>query len=690
MSRRGSGFTGANAIPLGPRNPAIGSKRTFSATPPSEKQPSLLKPQMPPPQQHSQPSPQQSSNAAAALRAAQAAAASLQQKKFSSAPAPPLMQAPPPQPSMPTTPQQTSDERGRPRKKRSRWSTPEVKTDIPGIPSTMPANLSKEQQQAYIVQLQIEDVTRKLKSGDLGISPNPEDRSPSPEPIYNNEGKRLNTREYRTRKRLEEERHKLIQDMIKINENYKPPVDYKPPVQRISEQINIPSDLNPSINFVGLLIGPRGNTLKKIEKECNCKIMIRGKGSVKEGKIGRKDGLPLPGEDEPLHALITGTTIESVQKASKEIHKIIKQGIEQPEGQNDLRKLQLMELARLNGTLRDDALPREREWLKPENQNVTNTTVCTKCGGRGHLSQDCMAMAPSMGLQQNPQAPMNQVDKAKMDSEYLSLMAELGEGPPPSDNSNSGGGNKSSGGGGGFGGQRPPWGGGGGQNKNDDKPPPLMGTNFGPYPGPPSQSLMGTPPPWMRGGPRGGRGGNFRGRGFRGGRGGYGGRGGGGPNNYGGGGNNFGGDGYGNAGGGYGGFNSNNDMEGGGNMGWGGNQYDNSNMGGYGPSGMDNSGSGGNMGGFNNPPPPPPPSNAPQPPPPPSSDSGSWQQNQWGQNDDKDNKKGSKSDKKDSSGNQNSGNNMMGGGGNNMMGGANNMMGGANMMGRRNDGRLWQ
>lgn len=50
------------------------------------------------------------------------------------------------------------------------------------------------------MQLQIEDLTRKLRTGDLGIPPNPEDRSPSPEPIYNSEGKRLNTREFRTRK----------------------------------------------------------------------------------------------------------------------------------------------------------------------------------------------------------------------------------------------------------------------------------------------------------------------------------------------------------------------------------------------------------------------------------------------------------------------------------------------------------
>lgn len=124
----------------------------------------------------------------------------------------------------------------------------------------------------------------------------------------------------------------------------------------------------------------RGNTLKNIEKECNAKIMIRGKGSVKEGKVGRKDGQMLPGEDEPLHALVTANTMENVKKAveqvrgcprgvwgglevqpppsdtrcAPQIRNILKQGIETPEDQNDLRKMQLRELARLNGTLRED------------------------------------------------------------------------------------------------------------------------------------------------------------------------------------------------------------------------------------------------------------------------------------------------------------------------------------------------
>jgi len=43
-----------------------------------------------------------------------------------------------------------------------------------------------------------------------------------------------------------------------------------------------------------------------------------------------------------------------VKNAVERIHQIIKEGIEVPEENNDLRKQQLRELALLNGTLRDN------------------------------------------------------------------------------------------------------------------------------------------------------------------------------------------------------------------------------------------------------------------------------------------------------------------------------------------------
>ena len=302
------------------------------------------------------------------------------------------------------------------------------------MPTVIPTGLSMDQEKQYLLHLQIEEISRRLRTGDLGIPPIPEDRSPSPEPIYNNEGKRLNTREYRTRKKLEEERHKLVQDAMVINTDYKPPADYKPPVIRVSDKVMIPQDDHPEINFVGLLIGPRGNTLKNLEKDTGAKIIIRGKGSVKEGKIGRKDGQPLPGEDEPLHAYVTANNPENVKKAVEKIKEIISQGIEVPEGQNDLRRQQLRELALLNGTLRENDGLAKLKQLQQASTIITNNILCTVCGGAGHLSQDCKSKRPGETLKNfTPQVHQHTMaDRAKMDSEYMSLMAELGEGPAQS------------------------------------------------------------------------------------------------------------------------------------------------------------------------------------------------------------------------------------------------------------------
>ena len=40
-------------------------------------------------------------------------------------------------------------------------------------------------------------------------------------------GKRLNTREVRTRQNLEQRRHKAVMELQKLNPNYKPPPDYR-------------------------------------------------------------------------------------------------------------------------------------------------------------------------------------------------------------------------------------------------------------------------------------------------------------------------------------------------------------------------------------------------------------------------------------------------------------------------------
>lgn len=189
------------------------------------------------------------------------------------------------------------------------------------------------------MQIRLEEINRKLRTGDY-VPPERERygvtlyyvgdgrterrqprRSPSPEPVYNSEGKRINTREARYKKKLEDERHKLVEKAMKTIPNFRPPPDYKKP-SRIHEKVYIPAKEFPEINFIGQLIGPRGNTLKGMEAESGAKISIRGRGSVKEGKA-RTDAANNSAQEEDLHCLVMADSEEKVKKAVKLIEKII-------------------------------------------------------------------------------------------------------------------------------------------------------------------------------------------------------------------------------------------------------------------------------------------------------------------------------------------------------------------------------
>ncbi|KAF7795952.1 hypothetical protein EIP86_007121 [Pleurotus ostreatoroseus] len=315
-----------------------------------------------------------------------------------------------------------------PRKRRSRWG--DTKTEIPGLPTAISANgVSQAHLDNYAIHLRLEEINRKLRMNDF-IPPEKE-RSPSPPPTYDAHGRRTNTREVRYRKKLEDERIRLVDRAMKNDPNFRPPVEYhqQKRSQRPSEKVYIPVKEFPEINFFGLLVGPRGNSLKKMERDSGAKISIRGKGSVKEGKA-RPEQYAEDAEED-LHCLVTADVPEKVASCVKMINKVIETAASTPEGQNDHKRNQLRELAALNGTLRDDENQicqncggvGHRKYDCPEQRNFTANIICRVCGSAGHMARDCTVNRDPNAIHQAP-PPM----KGGFDSEYASLMAELGEG----------------------------------------------------------------------------------------------------------------------------------------------------------------------------------------------------------------------------------------------------------------------
>uniref|UniRef100_A0A6N2KYD6 K Homology domain-containing protein n=1 Tax=Salix viminalis TaxID=40686 RepID=A0A6N2KYD6_SALVM len=126
-------------------------------------------------------------------------------------------------------------------------------------------------------------------------------------------------------------------------------------------RVDIPVDKYPNYNFVGRLLGPRGNSLKRVEASTECRVLIRGRGSIKDP--AREDMMRgKPGYEhlnEPLHILVEGELpVEIVDARLMQAREILEDLLKPvDESQDYYKKQQLRELAMLNGTFREEGSP---------------------------------------------------------------------------------------------------------------------------------------------------------------------------------------------------------------------------------------------------------------------------------------------------------------------------------------------
>ncbi|KAM3404172.1 hypothetical protein ACQJBY_007325 [Aegilops geniculata] len=157
------------------------------------------------------------------------------------------------------------------------------------------------------------------------------------------------------------------------------------PVVKKLVRMDVPAEKYPNFNFVGRLLGPRGNSLKRVEATTQCRVYIRGRGSVKdtvkENKLRDKPGYEHL--NEPLHVLIEAELPADIVDARLNQAVVILEDLLKPvdESMDYFKKQQLRELAILNGTLREES-PSPSPHLSPSVSPFNSTGMKRAKTGR--------------------------------------------------------------------------------------------------------------------------------------------------------------------------------------------------------------------------------------------------------------------------------------------------------------------
>lgn len=312
--------------------------------------------------------------------------------------------------------------------------------------------MTPEQLDAYARNFRIEEISQKMQGSDPIPPPNSK-RSPSPAPEYDASGRRTNTRQHRYRQGLEAERRALVGAAMDTIPGYQQPRDLHGLRQQpiIIAKVYIPVHDFPGINFIGQILGPRGQSLADMNKQSGAHIAIRGKGSVKEGRAGHRghrnnNNATNNDMQAPLHCLIRADTQEKADHAKTLINEVIEAAACAPEDQNQRKRDQLRQLAVMNGTFRDDegqgracencGEPGHRRYFctTPARFVAANVT-CHSCGSAGHVARDCPlkkndrepAKMPPWRVGRLARAQAEDLDAAAgPDAEFEQLLLELG------------------------------------------------------------------------------------------------------------------------------------------------------------------------------------------------------------------------------------------------------------------------
>ncbi|XP_046872196.1 KH domain-containing, RNA-binding, signal transduction-associated protein 1b [Hypomesus transpacificus] len=122
---------------------------------------------------------------------------------------------------------------------------------------------------------------------------------------------------------------------------------------KLKERVLIPVKQYPKFNFVGKILGPQGNTIKRLQEETGAKISVLGKGSMRDK--AKEEGLRKGGEPKYAHLSMDLHVFIEVFAPVPEAYVRMAHAMEEvkkflfPDMMDDICQEQFMEMGYLNG-----------------------------------------------------------------------------------------------------------------------------------------------------------------------------------------------------------------------------------------------------------------------------------------------------------------------------------------------------
>ena len=298
-------------------------------------------------------------------------------------------------------------------RKRKRFTVEEERDFLPVPFVDFPVGLSHSEIDQLLREQRLEVLLEKIRGGEIEI-PDFGIRPPSPPPVFDRHGARVNSCEARYGLSMQREFSRLVYWMIKHVQNYKPPPEYRPPM--FSKRVFLPTDKYPGVNFAGLIIGPKGTTLRRLEEESGCSINIRGIGSKRDERHNPQT------DDElrmPQHVYILANDEDKVKRAIE----VLEPFVDPLHPDHELERLRGLEQLALvsGGNIRDTLTARQlRLWEGDgnfdEGEYEMAKVQCRICGDRGHPTIDCP---------RNKLSRETELDTWRAEKEFKDFLSEI-------------------------------------------------------------------------------------------------------------------------------------------------------------------------------------------------------------------------------------------------------------------------